>query len=186
MTGTVLSIQTRRAEMESSVQEVTGPDDEWSNETDHHGEAMGSDLPGRNANDDRPGEGWIEPPRDDSRAAGSNVQLVLLSGPGALTSGEQVEVHETLLCVSRFETESPVAVAQLRKNIGEWTRAIECGDSLAAARAAVGAVHQLHRIAFDADWLPDEAAANRVREAAKRWTFRVQGLLDPSHTRDER
>jgi predicted DNA-binding transcriptional regulator AlpA len=166
-------------------QEVTSRDDQRSDETDPHGAEFGSDIPDRN-NDDLTGQGWIEPPRSDGQGAGNHVQLELLPEPGALTGEEQLEVHETLLCVSRFETESPLAVAQLRKSIDEWASAIECGDTLAAARSAVDAAHQLHRIALDADWLPDEEATNRVRAATKRWTFRVQGLLDPSHARDAR
>lgn len=178
--------------MESSVQEVTGRDDEWSNERDHHGEAMGSDIPGRNPNDDRPGE-WVEPPRDDGRAAGSNVQLELLPEPGALTSGEQLELlatvrtlteeehrklRETLDCVRLAEAELPLAVEQTRARVDEWTTAVECCDRIAAARLAVLVTHQLHRLAVAADRAESQVAAGRLRDVAKWWTFQVLAVLD--------
>jgi hypothetical protein len=121
---------------------------------------------------------WFEPPPTNDGEAASYEQLELPERVRTLTSEERLKVQETCKSVSLVEAELPLTVEQLGTRLEEWTTATECGDRLLAARLAVVATHQLHRIAVAADQAGSPVAAGRVREAAKWWTFQVLALLD--------
>jgi hypothetical protein len=138
-------------------------------------------------------DAWFEPPPANDGEAASYEQLELPERVRTLTSEEQLKLRETLKSVSLVEAELPLTVEQLRARIDEWTTATERGDRLLAARLAVVATHQLHRIAVAADRAGSQVAAGRVREAAKWWTFQVLAVLDsirrrprPGASKDDR